>query len=63
MGAVEPGLNYAVHQGWGVFLTAYRYDRVLRAARTIADLVASPAIEPAHLADAAQLRRGLLRCP
>jgi magnesium chelatase family protein len=40
-------------------LTARSYHRVLRVARTIADLAASEVIEPAHAAEAVQLRRGL----
>ncbi len=36
------------------------YHRVLRVARSIADLAGSAAIEPAHMAEALQLRRGLV---
>jgi magnesium chelatase family protein len=39
-------------------LTARSYHRVLRVARTIADLAASAVIEPVHAAEAVQLRRG-----
>jgi magnesium chelatase family protein len=38
-------------------LTARSYHRVLRVALTIADLAQSEAIEPAHIAEAVQLRR------
>ncbi len=37
-------------------LTARSYDRILRLSRTIADLDNSPAIKPAHLAEALQYR-------
>ncbi len=40
-------------------LTARSYHRVLRIALTIADLAASDVIQPAHVAEAVQLRRGL----
>jgi magnesium chelatase family protein len=40
-------------------LTARSYHRVLRVARTIADLEESEAVEPRHVAEAVQLRRGL----
>jgi magnesium chelatase family protein len=40
-------------------LTARSYHRVLRIALTIADLAQSDVIQPAHVAEAVQLRRGL----
>ena len=40
-------------------LSARAYHRILRIARTIADLEQQPEIQTAHIAEASQLRRAL----
>jgi magnesium chelatase family protein len=55
--AAEQLLRNAMrHLHW----SARAYHRVLKVARTIADLAAAPRVQSEHVAEAIQYRRGLL---
>jgi magnesium chelatase family protein len=57
---VAPGARLLLEEAFDrLKLTARSYHRVLRVALTLADLDGSGSIEPAHVAEAVQLRRGL----
>jgi magnesium chelatase family protein len=56
---LAPAARALVEQAFErLHLTARSYHRVLRVARTIADLEDSETVEPPHVAEAVQLRRG-----
>jgi len=55
--ASEPALALLGRAITRLDLSARAYHRMLRLARTIADLAGSETIEPAHVAEAVQLRR------
>ncbi len=55
--ALSPEGEELMHQAFDAMgLSARSYDRILRVARTIADLAGSEAIEPEHVAEAIQYR-------
>lgn len=58
--AAGRGLMRAAMQRLG--LSARAYHRVLKLARTVADLAGAPEIQPVHLAEAIQYRRGSIAC-
>jgi magnesium chelatase family protein len=55
--ASEPALALLGRAITRLDLSARAYHRMLRLARTIADLAGNETIEPAHVAEAVQLRR------
>ena len=55
--ALSPEGEELMHQAFDAMgLSARSYDRILRVARTIADLAGSETIEPEHVAEAIQYR-------
>ena len=59
---LDPVCEELLHRAFdSMGLTARSYDRILRVARTIADLAGSETIEPQHLAEAIQYRSVNLR--
>ena len=55
--SLDPDSAELMHKAFDVFgLTARSYDRILKVARTIADLAGSPTLEAEHIAEAIQYR-------